>query len=1130
MSTSNFDFFAPQWPDIAAEARRAEHHVVADPRAALFYARRTAELAVTWMYQADGALRRPYKDDLMAMLDEASFKRAVGEDVHAKLHLIRMRGNAAVHKPVTFTPNEAVKIVRELWFVLVWIATVYAHDPANRPAAGVAFDPDLVPRPQPGLVAKTRKELAEAQAANEAKDAALAALEAANTALEAELAALRAGTEVAKARNEAEPIAHELDEASTRLAYIDALLEEAGWEPDGDDVAEYPVTFADGAAGRVDYVLWGDDGRPLAVVEAKRTRVDARAGTDQARRYADALENRFGRRPVVYTSNGYETWMQDDGPARPVHGFRTRAELEWLVQQRTARKPLATLPIDERIAGRDYQQAAIRAITETFEVDRQRRALVVMATGSGKTRTVVALVKLLQQAGWVKRVLFLADRRALVRQAKRAFAEHLPDTTSVNLLEDAAGEGRVVVSTYQTMLGLISGGADDAARRFGPGAFDLVIVDEAHRSVYRKYGVIFDYFDALLVGLTATPKDEVDHNTYRLFRLEDGVPTFSYDLANAIADGYLVPPAARVITSEFLDRGIRYEERSEAEREEWDLTDWGEDGEIPDEVGAEAFNRWLFNEDTIDEILRVLMTEGRMVDGGDRLGKTIVFARNEAHARFIAERFDANYPEHGGRFAQVITYGERYADRLIEEFADPGSAMRIAVSVDMLDTGIDVPEVVNLVFAKLVRSKTKYWQMLGRGTRLRSDLYGPGEHKRDFAVFDVGGNVEFFNQDLPALERSGGASLHERLFRARLDVIAAIDGREAALDVATDEVRQAHVEYLHGVVAGMHPGNVLVRPHRRALERFAEAGAWQSRTGELADAEELADLPSAALAHDTDESAKRFDVLVLRAELAVAGGARVPDGIRDRVRVLAEAMSQQRAIPLVAEQADLIEAVAGVDWWDDVTLPLLELARTRLRGLVRLVPSDRRAPVYTDFADVVGVGDAEVVIAQPGVDRERFRAKLYGFLRAHESHVVLRKLRTGRQLTETDIAELQRMLDESGEFDAEELAGLAAEAERAHGLGSLIRSIVGLDRAAARSVLEEHLAASLPLNSKQLAFVDLVVSNLTANGAVDPGLLYEPPFSEVAAQGPEELFGDEGADALVAALRMLDEAAEPIAG
>ncbi|MRX42669.1 DEAD/DEAH box helicase family protein [Agromyces kandeliae] len=1134
----NFDFVTADWPEIAAEAARAEFYAYGDPRSSLFYARRTVELTVTWLYRADASLRRPYKDDLSSLLHEPTFKRLVGDAVLTKMNLIRKRGNDAVHRTSKLADRDSLPILRELFHTLTWLATRYATVPDRRPAPGRPFDAASVPRPQPGLVAKTRTELAKALEENAAKDAALAAKEAESDELRAQIAALQAEIAAAKAANATVVDTHDYREDETRDLFIDQLLREAGWDPSADGVTEVEVQGLEGAPngiGRVDYVLWGDDGRPLGLVEAKRTTRDARNGQQQAKLYADALERQYGQRPVIFTSNGYEHWIWDDlaHPPREVQGFYTRAELARLQQRRSpgVRKPLASLAIDEQIAGRAYQQQAIRAVAEAFEHHHERRALVVMATGAGKTRTVIALVDLLTRANHVKTVLFLADRKALVTQAANAFKSHLPESPTVNLLDRRDVDGRVYVSTYPTMLGLLDSGDD--VRRFGPGFFDLIVIDEAHRSVYQKYGAIFDYFDAPIVGLTATPKDEVDHNTYRLFHLEDGVPTFSYELGTAIDEGYLVPPVAHRIESKFVRSGIRYDDLTDAEKDDWDLTEWSEDGVVPDRIEAEAVNRWLFNEDTVDDVLAILMTKGHRVAAGDRLGKTIVFAKNIQHARFIQERFDANYPEYAGHFAQVIVSSDDRAQHLIEQFSQSEKAPHIAISVDMLDTGIDVPDVVNLVFFKAVFSKSKYWQMIGRGTRLRPDLYGPGDDKQDFIVFDVGGNIEYFNGDVPEVATSSGRSLHGRLFDARLALITEIDRATAPHGLgATDadrELRAALAERLQGIVAGMNEHNVLVRPHRRLIERFASGEAWQAGTDArasadaLAEASALADLPSAALVADTDERAKRFDLLVLRAQLGVLTADGGFANARDRIRAIAAALGEHRTIPAVAKHLELIDAIAGEEWWQDVTLPLLELARMRLRELVKLIEVTPRSPVYTDFDDVVRSGAGEISIATPGVDRDRFRAKLFAYLRAHQDHVVLRKLRTGRQLTATDVAELERMLADRDEFDAAELA---AGAEAAHGLGRFIRSIVGLERSAAQEALADFVSEHR-LGSRQISFVDLIVNRLAQSGSVPIAALYDPPFSDKAPGGPEELFTEAEIVELEHVLNSVDAAAEP---
>lgn len=1136
----NFDFVTAAWPEISDEARRAEHYAYGEPRSSVFYARRTLELTVQWLYRADDSLTLPYNKDLSSLLFEPTFKALVGPGIHAKMNVIRMRGNDAVHQAGAMKETQSLPVVRELFHVLIWLATHYAATSELRPTPGVPFDAASIPRPQPGAAARTREQLQKLADANDVKDAQLAKANRDNDDLTAELAMLREAMSVAKAANAVIVDTHDYREDETRHLFIDLLLSEAGWPLTDTRDREFPVTGMprapgakrdDPGSGFVDYVLWGEDGLPLGLVEAKRTTRDPRVGQEQARLYADALEHQFGQRPIIFYSNGYEHHIWDDTqyPPRPVAGFYTQDQLALLVQRRTAKHPLVSTgstpgtSVNSAIAGRHYQVQAVTKIAESFESGQERKALLVMATGSGKTRTVIALTDVLMRANWAKRVLFLADRIALVNQATGEFKKHLPDAAPVNLLTDRDSDGRVFVSTYGTMMGLIDqggAGSEGGLRRFGPGYFDLIIIDEAHRSVYQKYGEIFSYFDSLLVGLTATPKDEVDHNTYSLFNLEDGVPTDSYELGQAIADGYLVPPVARPIALGFMTRGIRYADLTPDERDQWDLLDWDE-GLVPDEIDAAAVNKWLFNADTVDKVLKVLMTEGRRVASGDRLGKTIVFAKNNAHADFIAARFNINYPEYAGQFARVVTYKTEFVQHLIGEFSKTDSAPHIAISVDMLDTGIDVPDVVNLVFFKPVYSKTKYWQMIGRGTRLQPDLYGPGADKADFMIFDVCDNIAFFNVDMPGTGSGQPEPLRQRSFKARVNLLRAIDALGSP-DESQRALRGSVAASLHGTVAGMNHGNFLVRQHLRHVERFAEAGAWATPTGADLDAaaEHLSGLPSSADARDTDERAKRFDLLALRAQLGVV--SLEPEDVnafiwaKTRLQAIAELLGEQRNIPVIKQNLELIQAVTSDEWWEGVTLGLLELMRLRLRSLVRLIDTFKQAIVYTDFEDTLGeLEPAEIRIATPGVDRERFREKLLAFLHEHQDQVVLHKLRMGRQLTTLDLVELERILTETGGFSAAEIASGTAEA---NGLGLFIRSVAGMDRGAASQALDAFVRHAT-FTANQLAFVKLIIDQLAQRGAVATGLLYEAPFTDFAPHGPDELFTDAQVTNLIDVLR-----------
>ena len=1112
---SNFAFLKPEWQDLHESAARAESLVFPDPRAACFYARRALELAVAWLYKHESGLRLPYQDHLSALIHETTFRTVVGDAIFNKARVIKDLGNLAVHSNRPVRQFDALTAARELFHVCYWLARTYSK--GAQPPSGLAFDQTVLPKTTP-VPTQTAEQLKRLEEQLHERDEKLSALLADHTTLDAELQQLRQQVAAAKAANAATPDTHDYSEAQTRDFFIDLLLKEAGWALDKPEDREFEVGGMPSASGVgfVDYVLWGDDGKPLGLVEAKRTTKDARVGQQQARLYADCLERRFGQRPVIFYSNGYDHWLWDDHsyPPRAVQGFYKKSELQLLVQRRTTRRPLADARIDQTIVERFYQTRGIRRIAEAFEQDRLRKALIVMATGAGKTRTVIALCDLLMRCGWVKRVLFLADRVALVNQAVGAFKRHLPDSSPVNLVTDRDQDGRVFVSTYPTMMGLIDESRDNQ-RRFGVGHFDLIVIDEAHRSVYQKYRAIFDYFDSFLVGLTATPKDEIDRNTYRLFDLERGVPTDAYGFDEAVKDGYLVPVEAVSVPVKYPREGIRYNELSDEDKEQWDAVEWSEDGETPERVDPASVNGWLFNEDTVDKVLEHLMTRGQKVAGGDRLGKTIIFAKNNAHAQFIADRFDENYPRLKGDFARVITFRTDYAQSLIDNFGKVDKAPHIAISVDMLDTGIDVPEVVNLVFFKLVRSKTKFWQMLGRGTRLCPDLFGPGQQKTFFYLFDYCQNIEYFAENPPTTEGSTGESLGTRLFKARLGLIGELDKRLA--DLPSPLVRETRPEYgltervlrdetgdfLRSQVEAMNVQNFVVRPKRRFVERYQDAGVWKALKDEHFHEleQEVAHLPTERA--DEDEEAKRFDLLILRIQLAVLRSDHGFERLRDQIQSIAGLLTEKSSIPMVREQMVLIESVAGEEWWQDVTVPMLEVARRRLRALVKLIEKAQRKPVYTDFEDVLG-DETKVALPgmQPGTNFDRFRAKARQFLWANENHITIHKVRRNVPLTSSDLSELERMMVEAGIGTCEDLARAK---EESHGLGLFIRSLVGLDREAAKEAFGDFLEGSTA-SANQIEFVNLIVDHLTEHGVMDVGLLYESPFTDIGPRGPEDVF------------------------
>lgn len=1123
---TQFSFLTSDFPELLNLAKKAEGAALSDPRGSCFWARLTLETAIKWIYRNDPSMRSPYQDTLAALIAEPSLAQLTGPAIVTKARFVKDQGNRAAHdsgKPIK--PQDAAAVVRELFHVCYWIARTYAK--VIKPDPALQFDASKLEKTltiSASTVAQIQalkeKHDADAKALKDAEAARLASEEG-RKALEAELEQVRAEIAEVRKMNAAVEDDHDYNEAATRDAFIDLLLNEAGWPLDQERDREFPVVGMpnDRGEGFVDYVLWGDDAKPLALIEAKRTKKDSRTGQQQAKLYADCLEAMYGRRPVIFTTNGYDHWLWDDQmyPPRRVSGFLKKDELVLLHQRRGTRKALDGVSVDQDIAGRFYQQRAIRRVGEAFERDRQRKALLVMATGSGKTRTVIAFIDQLMRANWVRRVLFLADRVALVKQAHNAFKTHLPTAASADLLKkhdpaknDHSG-ARIFLSTYPTMMGLIDE-VKGGEKQFGPGHFDLIVIDEAHRSVYRKYRAIFDYFDGLLVGLTATPREEIDRDTYSLFELERGIPTDSYDLEDAVADEYLVPPRSISVPLKFQRDGIDYDTLTDEEKAEWDAIEWDDDGTVPDRVESADLNRWLFNKDTVDKVLEHLMTNGIKVAGGDRVGKTIIFAKNSDHAKFITERFDANYPHYKGQFARLIDYSVTYAQSLIDDFSEAEKAPHIAVSVDMLDTGIDVPEVVNLVFFKIVRSRTKFWQMVGRGTRTCEDLFGPGQDKEEFIIFDFCQNLEFFNENPQVTDGPSGRPISERLFVSRVDLIDALIESESESSLGAEIKGRLHQEVL-----GMNLENFIVRQVRRSVERFQLSEAWDTLDldARLALTEEIAGLPTAF--EDGTLAAKQFDLVVLNAQLLLLRGDAAFANLQRRIVSFAFALECLSNVPAVAQELELLLAIQTDEFWQDITPEILEDIRRRLRSLAELIQPKERKNVITDFEDSIG---ASTTIDLPevgsGVDKVRFKTKMRKFIEAHLDHIALQKVRLGEQLTPADLEELERMLISEGVADQETLEGLQNEG----GLGVFLRSLTGLDRAAAKAVFSDFAIAN-QLSANQTEFIELIINSLCENGVVDPKTFYESPFTDLDDMGIMGIF-DEQQSAEV--IRLVQEA------
>ncbi|MBQ3431578.1 MAG: DEAD/DEAH box helicase family protein [Clostridia bacterium] len=1064
---TNFDYLKTEskFAGFAQAAIAAEKILHIDPSACIINCRRAMEAAVKWMYSVDSDLEMPYQDSLVVLMGSEEFRDIVGEDVYKRMNFIRKAGNRAAHETKTVSVDEAELCLENLFVFFDLVAYFYAENYEER-----QFDKTLLtthdePAPQ---VTQT--------------DVDLEKLIKENAALKEELTARRAEQQETYV-----PKPLDLSEYKTRKIYIDAMLRDAGWVEGKNWLNEVELEGMPNQSelGYADYVLYDDTGKALAVIEAKRTCKDVAVGRQQAKLYADLLEKKYGRRPVIFLTNGFETRITDNlYPERKCAAIYSKRDLEKLFNLQTMRTSLKNIIVDKDIAGRYYQEAAIKAVCDSFGNRMRRKALLVMATGSGKTRTVIALVDVLLQHGWIKNVLFLADRNSLVTQAKRSFVNLLPDCSATNLCEEIDNvPAHCVFSTYQTMMNCIDDVKDDEGKLFTCGHFDLIICDEAHRSIYNKYRDIFNYFDAPLVGLTATPKDEVDKNTYEIFELNNGEPTYGYELAQAVKDGYLVDYVSVESKLKFIDRGIVYDELSDEDKEAYENTFTDENGDLPESIRSSALNEWVFNEDTVKEVLHILMTQGIKIDYGENLGKSIIFAKNHEHAEFIYKVFNQEYPQYSG-YAKVIDNYTNYAQSAIDEFSDPKKLPQIAISVDMLDTGIDVPEVLNLVFFKKVMSKAKFWQMIGRGTRLCEGLLD-GKDKDKFYIFDFCGNFEFFRFS-KGKPTANMIALQGAIFHLKSEIVYKLQDA----DYQTEELiafRESLVEEMVEKVKELNRENFAVRQHIKYVDLYSNPDNYMTLTYEdtLIMRDEFAPL----ILPDGDEaSAMRFDALMYGIELAYLAGKKYTRAKSDLMKKLS-VISNVANIPEIQAHVQMIEKVLHTDFVDTAGINEFEQIRIELRNLMKYIP--RQKVIYlTNFDDEIldtSWNDSEL----ESDDLQNYKMKAEYYVRQNQNNIAIAKLKSNQPLTEQDLKLLEDILWKE--------IGSKEEYEAEFGekpLGEFVREIVGLDMNAAKEAFAEFLN-SVNLDSRQIYFVNQIIEYIVHNGLLkDMSVLQEAPFTD----------------------------------
>ena len=1064
---TNFDFLLaePKFAVFADVAIAAEKILHIDPATTVVNCRRAMEFAIKWIYSVDSSLEKPYDDKLVMLLNNEDFRDIVGNDLWQRLKFIRRSGNEGNHKfEKKITLDEAKLCLENLYVFMDFVAYCYASNYEEK-----SFNADLL------VEQKEVPKISQAQLDFEK-------LLAENKALREELTARRVEQQQTYV-----PKPLELSEYKTRKIYIDVMLRDAGWVEDEDWVNEVPLPGMPNKSelGLADYVLYGNDWKVLAVVEAKRTCVDVSKGRQQAEEYAKLIEKQQGFKPVIFLTNGFETRINDGiYPERKVATIYSKRDLEKLFNLRRMRGSLKNVVVDKNIAGRYYQEAAIKAVCESFGIKNRRKALLVMATGSGKTRTVIALCDVLQKHGWIKNVLFLADRNSLVTQAKRNFVNLLPDMSVTNLCEEKDNyTATAVFSTYQTMMNCIDDIKDEQGKLFTSGHFDLVICDEAHRSIYNKYRDIFNYFDAPLVGLTATPKDEIDKNTYEIFELQNGVPTYGYELAQAVRDGYLVDYVSVESKLKFLTSGIRYEELTPDEKKVYEETFADENGEYPEAISQSALNDWIFNEDTIRKVLNTLMTNGLRIDYGEKLGKTIIFAKNHTHAEKIYEIFGKEYPHLPG-YAKVIDNYINYAQSAIDEFSEPKKLPQIAISVDMLDTGIDVPEILNLVFFKPVYSKAKFWQMIGRGTRLCPALLD-GEDKEKFYIFDFCGNFEFFrmNQGKPTANQ---IALQGAIFNLKAQLAFKLQD----LAYQTKELiafRQSLIADMVTKVQEMNKENFAVRQHLRYVEQYSNPDNYVGLS--LENINDMREHLAPLITPDVDDpKALRFDALMYGIELAYLAGKSYGRARSDLFKK-ARAIASVANIPEIMAKSDLLEKILHTDYVEKAGINEFEHIRENLRDLIKYIPQGGAKYTTNFIDDILSVDwvDAEL----ENDDLKNYKAKAEFYVRNHLDHIAIYKLRSNKPLNEIDLKSLEDILWSEVGTKQDYVAEYGEKP-----LGEFVRELVGMDMNAAKEAFAEFLNDT-SLDSRQIYFVNQIVEYIVHNGVLkDLSVLQETPFTD----------------------------------
>jgi len=1126
----NFEHIQSKWPELHQLAAFAEDYAISDPQSALVKLRCFAEKVVGYLYKELSLPVLP-TSNIFDKLTADDFTSAVPRLITDKLHAIRKSGNQAAHEGKV-DQQQAIWILKESYFVASYLFMAYANGTQQECPEFKAPEQTQPTNQSDAQFAKKNKQLTQQLAENQARlKRALDELEA------AELAQKQAQQQAAKLKQtiDAEKLTQvktrnkqivnssfNFNEHETRKRIIDLDLRNAGWNVALDDestedvgkevkVTDQPTTTG---VGYVDYVLWDDDGKPLAVIEAKRTRENIEKGRQQATLYANALEKQYGQRPVIFYSNGWDIKILDDAQgynSRGLYGYYSKDSLQYLIKQRSLKKDLNKTPIDTAVAGRLYQMETITRVCERFS-DKHRKALIVQATGTGKTRVSIALAKRLLDAGWAKRVLFLCDRKELRKQAGNAFSEHTKEPVHIvgKSAKNTAASARVFIATYPGMLRIMN--------TYDVGHFDLIVADESHRSIYNIYGDIFKYFDALEVGLTATPVEMVSRSTCDLFGCDYKMPTANYPLEDAIEQGNLVPYKIVSYTTQFLREGIKKDNLTDEQ-----IAQLEEQGIDPNELDFDAkqIDEAIKNKDTNRLILRNLMEKGLRDKDGQLPGKTIIFARNIAHAELLAQLFSELYPQHGANFCRVIHSKYERAEELIDDFkSSDENSMRIAVSVDMLDTGIDVPECVNLVFAKPIKSKVKFWQMIGRGTRLCENLYGPGKHKTHFLIFDHWANFEYFDENPEEEDVKQAKSLLQKLFEARVTLA------QTALKKANMDVFDQTIKLIHDDICLLPMESISVRDNWQVVETYKDLKRLNQFAPQTVSdlLEKIAPLMQWRNIMGQSEAYK-FDSELTTIQTLLLTDASQIDLAKQSIMNKVESL--QMHLNEVRSKAPAIADIQTEQYWQYLTHAALEQSRINLRSIIHLRNKSVKPPT-SDFVldikeDTNQIKEADRLTKIVSIDYQIYRQEVEKTLTPlFETDSVLKKIRNGEPVTEADLAQLSSLVHtQNPSVDLNTLKEFFPESTAS--LDKILRTIVGMDK----NAIEQSFTTFVQqihthVNAKQQRFIGMLKNHLIRHGAIEIAQLYDAPFTQIHDMGLDGVFSQQQADVIEQFIKQFD--------